>query len=544
MSTPRNLVVSDPFPFLPAILKDLPNWVAWKLVDDTKPPFIVGTNFKVRASSTDPSSWTDFVTAISKTAVSGTEGVGFVLGGPAIERELVGVDIDGCRNPRTGELAPWADKLVDLLDTYIEVTPSKTGIRAWVAGKWPFKEHVFNLDPAAGFGQKVKIEVYDNGRYFTVTGDSIFEGSVPIEKRDLADTYNLCLSIQAQYPPASKAKTESASGSTIEQGATIQRESGVITNKLELLMSGTVQSDKPFKIADGRGNSLEYASHSEADLALCTALALKHGNNLDLIWSDYLKSPLRREKWLNREDYFKENTIKKAIETAQAMASTRATSAKQLESSNNVKVGSVEEDEKIARIEARIDRTVSVRPVFPHWVLEGTSIYRNLAHPVAQTSGKHATMVFMPAFIGLMNYAAGKVSVQNENVILVQHLGMVSPAGDYHKSSSCAVAFDYLSKAELLTFSKLNPGGKIIQIQGGSSEGIGKVLFRANAKHAIVFYDELSKVCAKASIQNSALASDILTWAESGPFENTIKATSDTFSFAPNSYIYRRTMFR
>jgi hypothetical protein len=194
------------------------------------------------------------------------------------------------------------------------------------------------------------------------------------------------------------------------------------------------------------------------------------------------------------------------------------------------------EEERIARIEATIDTTRVTRPVFPHWIMEGCSIYRNLAEPVSRASGKQDVMIFMPAFIGMMNYAAGRVAIEGEDVCLNQHLGLVSPAGDYHKSSSCAVAFDYLAKGEFLTFSKLNPGGKIIQIQGGSPEGMGKTLFRANAKRAIVFYDELSKVVGKASIQSSCLGSDFLTWAESGLFENYVKSTSDSYSFLPKTY--------
>ena len=268
------------------------------------------------ASSTDPSTWTDFTTAVTNSAINSAEGLGFVIGGAAVEKQIVGVDIDGCWNSETEELAPWAEKLVDLLNSYAEITPSKKGIRVWVIGEWPFKEHVFKLDPQAGFGDKVQIEVYNTGRYFTVTGDSIYEGKVPVEGRNLTAVYDLCLEIQSQHPPKSKINTTPSTSGKVD-GAQIQQTSSVITTKLELLMRGNVASVQPFVIEDGRGNSLEFPSHSEADLALCTQLALKHGDNVDLIWNDYLQSSLRRDKWVNREDYFKDNTIAKAIKTAQ-----------------------------------------------------------------------------------------------------------------------------------------------------------------------------------------------------------------------------------
>lgn len=325
-------------PSVPRILKEIPNWVAWKLVNETKPPFVVGTNFTKLASSTDPSTWTDFAAAAMKTAINGVEGVGFVIGGIAVEKKIGGFDIDGCRNPQTGELTPWADELVDLLDSYTEVTPSGTGVRVWCIGEWPFKEHVFNLDPAAGYGDKVKIEFYNIGRFFTITGNSLYEEDVPIEKRDLTSAYNLCREIQSQNAPPTKSKIDAATESTIGEGAKIQHEGGVVTNKLELLTNGTVQSGKPTIITDGKGNSLEYSSHSEADLALCTALALRHGDNVDLIWDGYLKSGLCRDRWVNREDYFKGHTIANAIITSKRIRDAQAQAQSKTDEDEEVQV--------------------------------------------------------------------------------------------------------------------------------------------------------------------------------------------------------------
>jgi primase-polymerase (primpol)-like protein len=48
--------------------------------------------------------------------------LGFIL-----RDDLIGVDLDGCRDDGTGEIADWATKIIDLLNSYTEVSPSGTG---------------------------------------------------------------------------------------------------------------------------------------------------------------------------------------------------------------------------------------------------------------------------------------------------------------------------------------------------------------------------------------------------------------------------------
>ena len=110
---------------IPAELKALPNWVAWKLVERdgslTKPPFIVGTNR--HASSTDPSTWTTYEAAIASVAATGIgkeNGLGFAIGGAALDLNLIAIDIDGCRDT-DGTIAPWADELLTAAGGYTEI---------------------------------------------------------------------------------------------------------------------------------------------------------------------------------------------------------------------------------------------------------------------------------------------------------------------------------------------------------------------------------------------------------------------------------------
>jgi P4 family phage/plasmid primase-like protien len=61
-----------------------------------------------------------------------------------------------------------------------------------------------------------------------------------------------------------------------------------------------------------RGDFSDYGSRSEADLALCSMLAFRIGDNPELIDSLFRDSALYREKW-ERDDY-REETIRKAID--------------------------------------------------------------------------------------------------------------------------------------------------------------------------------------------------------------------------------------
>jgi putative DNA primase/helicase len=305
----------DPLPEVPAFLKNIPNWIRWKLENvsgrATKVPYRVDGR---KAASTRAEDWTDYRTAVTGVTIGSNGGVGFVVNGG-----IVGIDLDGCRNLQTGELTAWADEIINALDCYTEVTPSGTGVRVWVRGILPGGDKVFNLDPACGFGDKVKIEVYTDGRYFTVTGDSCFDPSGDVEERDLSAVYKLFHEIRAKYPAKKNptSATVSANSEASEPGKPVQVEKlgNLSGSKYDIFMRGLVESSTPFVISDGVGR-LTYPSHSEADLAFATVLAIKYQCDREKMSEDFRKSPLyapeRMEKW----DRLEGKTFDKAIESA------------------------------------------------------------------------------------------------------------------------------------------------------------------------------------------------------------------------------------
>lgn len=312
---------------VPTALKGLPNWVVWRLETVngrlTKVPHVAGTNWTRHASSTDSTTWTDFKTAANGAVLSDSQGVGFVIHGVAIEQQLVGFDLDGCRNPATGELKPWAQKLVDLLDSYTEITPSKTGVRIWIRGNLPTGTRVFNLSPKFGYGDKVKIEIYDSARYFTVTGevldpDPIFT-TPGVAERDLSKAYETCRSIQREC--GEEKQTAQTTESESKPGVQIEQTGTVLTTKRELLMHGNILSKSPFVVSDDHGNSVQYPSQSEADLGLCTALAID-GLDAEQIDEQFRQSVLCGSDRLAKWERLGQTTIAKAIKTAERIGTT------------------------------------------------------------------------------------------------------------------------------------------------------------------------------------------------------------------------------
>src|SRR3954454_13457781 len=83
-----------------------------------------------RADSTKPSSWNTLDECRKGLGSTKAAGLGFVLAaerGEAAENPAVaGTDLDGCRDPATGEIEPWALDVIRDLNSYTEVSPSGT----------------------------------------------------------------------------------------------------------------------------------------------------------------------------------------------------------------------------------------------------------------------------------------------------------------------------------------------------------------------------------------------------------------------------------
>ena len=160
--------IAPQFDNIPEELKKLDRWVTWTAKGKTgekpkKVPYSPDV-FNKMASSTDPQTWGTFEQAKAAFLKGKRTGVGFVLNGDGV----VGVDLDTCVTdgvPSTEAMA----LLGRLGATYIEISPSGTGLRALGYGE--------QLEAGVnGFRDGLKGEFYSTGRYLTLTGKTIKAG--------------------------------------------------------------------------------------------------------------------------------------------------------------------------------------------------------------------------------------------------------------------------------------------------------------------------------------------------------------------------------
>jgi putative DNA primase/helicase len=146
---------------IPEPLRRRDQWVVWRFEERdgkrTKVPYQAAAPGK-RASSTDPSTWSSFERA---GAVQGVAGVGYVF---SAGDQFTGIDLDDCID-EVGEVHPAAAEILSKLDSYAERTPSGRGFHVFIEGKLIGRRNRTKATPWSG-----EIEIYDKGRFFTVTG--------------------------------------------------------------------------------------------------------------------------------------------------------------------------------------------------------------------------------------------------------------------------------------------------------------------------------------------------------------------------------------
>ncbi len=271
---------------LPLVPENVPNeikgadrWVGWRWEKRdgnwTKVPInIVGG---ARASSTDPGTWSSFEEAVRYAQKNLMPGVGFVFTGSP----FAGVDLDGCRDRETGRMEGWAREIVAELDSYAEVSPSGTGVKVFARGTLP-----------PGRKRRGRIEMYDSGRFFTVTGHRLPNAPIGVMERagQLAALHRRVFGVaperQAQAQPAYL-----PNGTPLDDAELVRRaRSAANGEKFARLWSGDTGG-----CADG-----DNEGRSEADLALCSMLAFWAGPDEARIDALFRQSGLMRPKWDER----------------------------------------------------------------------------------------------------------------------------------------------------------------------------------------------------------------------------------------------------
>jgi putative DNA primase/helicase len=184
---------------------DEPRWTVWraeKVKPDrpsTKVPYCPADTSR-KASSIDPSTWTDAKTALAvhERATGYYAGLMFAQTGCPI----VAFDLDDVI--ANGELHEFAQQLIARCgETYVEITPSGTGLRVIGTGDGP------SLDKKYAIGDGASCEIYrkPTGRFITVTGRRYNDApDVLADLNTLAD--EVLAELEAAKQEAKQAKQE------------------------------------------------------------------------------------------------------------------------------------------------------------------------------------------------------------------------------------------------------------------------------------------------------------------------------------------------
>lgn len=283
---------------IPAEMQEVCQWVLWRYLWKTDRNTGRGEWAKVPmqvigepARSNDPLTWSTFKDALSawESAQSSFDGLGFMF---TPESKFVGVDIDNCVEAAAdGEfvISKLAGRAIELLDSYTELSPSQTGLHI-----------IVKAELAQGLkDSKTGVEIYNQGRYFTVTG-LLWSDFIPVQER----TEQLNRIVKKLRPPKN------------EEAAPTLTHTHLTTDE---------RLKKAFAASNGQSISrLFYGDisdhdndHSGADLALCSKLAFWCEGKPEVLDSMFRQSRLMRDKWDEKHsgkgETYGEMTISKAL---------------------------------------------------------------------------------------------------------------------------------------------------------------------------------------------------------------------------------------
>lgn len=281
---------------IPYELQELDHWCCFKIEQGTngrktKRPYNPLTN--EFAKSNDESTWVSFEDAASLSV--NYDGIGFFFKEP-----YVGVDLDDVNQEITEYLENndsdnIISEFIDVLETYAEISPSGNGIHLILKGELPPKGR-----------RRGNVEIYDKGRFFTMTGKNIggYQGVTEDEMNKLSYLHSKYILKPDKEKKVINTSKGFGNDLSAEQIIDIAKKS-----KNGLRFTTLFEGDW----------SQFYNSQSEADLALCNDLAFWTARDPHKMDEIFRKSVLYRDKWdeTRGDDTYGNQTISKAIDGCQ-----------------------------------------------------------------------------------------------------------------------------------------------------------------------------------------------------------------------------------
>lgn len=280
---------------IPAALVEREQWIVWAAVPQAdgkvdKVPYSVKTGQKCNV--TDPKNFVSFEVARSyfQKHHDWYGGIGFCLTHLA---GLIGIDLDDAID-FDGRLKSWAAAILAVLpqETYVEKSPSGKGLRAFLFGELPPGRRKRNLPGGES------IEIYDSGRFLTVTGNRYGTGTDIPDAQDVIDKVH-----RTWFADMPLEKTSMAIVST---------EPALPDEALLEKMFAAKNGAEIKQLWDGDIDRYN-GDDSAADQALLCHLAFWTRKNVEQMERLFTESTLgQRDKWRNRHDY-RDRSIKQAI---------------------------------------------------------------------------------------------------------------------------------------------------------------------------------------------------------------------------------------
>ena len=289
---------------IPQELKDCKNWVGWRAVPDKNDPQHFGKvpvciSSGDNASSTDSRDWEDFYTAESSFCC---RQLGFVF----TDTPYFGVDIDrqedALRAFLDGDTDNIIGEFINALHSYAELSPSGKGVHIICRGTIP-----------PGANRRGCVEIYETGRFFTMTGNCIADLPVTDCTETIKPLFEKYLTAD-KTPP--KPVNDPPAAVPVRAPVPLS-----VSERLEKARSSKA-GEKFSRLMAGDFEGC-YNSHSEADLALCNMLAFWLDKNAADIDSVFRSSGLMRDKWDRKQSgsTYGAIVIKRAIDDCQMIYS-------------------------------------------------------------------------------------------------------------------------------------------------------------------------------------------------------------------------------
>ncbi|MDM5245733.1 phage/plasmid primase, P4 family [Lysinibacillus sp. G4S2] len=287
---------------IPSELRSLSQWILWKSEEKggryTKIPYQTDGN---EARSNDRRTWSTFATAAKFYMESNANGIGFVF---SRQDNYIGIDIDKCVTYAAEDtdkvnpiISDFAKEIIDTLDSYTEFSVSGTGIHIIIKGSLP--------QSVVGTGRrstKRGLEIYQYGRYFTMTGNRENSNEIYDRTDELAEIFEKYFDdsdVQGRVNLAEFEKDE-------------------IKLSNEALWERMFRSKSGDEIRSLYNGNLTNNDHSSSDLSLCNHLAFWTGKSSSRMDSMFRETSLMRDKWdrihfSDTGETYGERTIAEAI---------------------------------------------------------------------------------------------------------------------------------------------------------------------------------------------------------------------------------------